>query len=293
MQIFYTPQRILGMKKSEVAKKFDDIVAFSEVEKFLDTPVKYYSSGMKVRLAFSVAAHIDPQILLIDEVLAVGDVKFKQKSLNKMKQVARGGTTILFVSHQIGQIEQICSRGIVLDAGKKQFDGQLDKAINSYLEFNSATSEQAHSEDDHPISSGSFNLSDIKITTALTKGYPELAVSLNLANPAKQTEELVVGAVLFDELNRNIAYLPSQPLHVGSRTASQPLQLRVKQLNLVPDRYNLRLILTSAANPDKVYQRIEKAASFKLPEYSLRGQPLDLKSGSRPPVIFDYEYQTS
>ena len=114
----YLNGTILGMKKAEVDRKFDEIVAFSEIEKFIDTPVKRYSSGMKVRLAFSVAAHLEPEILLVDEVLAVGDVAFQKKCLGKMDDVAGEGRTVIFVSHHMYMIEALCERGVVLDGGR-------------------------------------------------------------------------------------------------------------------------------------------------------------------------------
>ena len=109
---------ILGMKHAEIRRRFDEIVAFAEVEKFIDTPVKYYSSGMYVRLAFGVAAHLDPEILLVDEVLAVGDVDFQRKCFGSMQSVAESGRTVLLVSHNLGLIESLCHRAILLDAGQ-------------------------------------------------------------------------------------------------------------------------------------------------------------------------------
>jgi lipopolysaccharide transport system ATP-binding protein len=124
---------ILGMKKREIDYKFDEIVKFSGVEKFLDTPVKRYSSGMQVRLAFSVAAHLEPEILIIDEVLAVGDVEFQKKCLGKMGEVASEGRTVLFVSHNMVAIEHLCSHGIVLGNGKIEYIGEIEKAIGHYV----------------------------------------------------------------------------------------------------------------------------------------------------------------
>ena len=124
---------ILGMRKAEIVSKFDEIVAFAEVEKFLDTPVKHYSSGMYVRLAFAVAAHLNPEILIVDEVLAVGDVAFQKKCLGKMNEVSRGGRTVIFVSHNMAAIENLCKRGIVLERGKVAFEGTSKEAIHRYL----------------------------------------------------------------------------------------------------------------------------------------------------------------
>ena len=123
---------ILGMSRAEIRRKFDEIVAFSEVEKFLDTPVKRYSSGMYVRLAFAVAAHLESEILVIDEVLAVGDAAFQKKCLGKKNDIASAGRTVLFVSHNLGTIGALCQRGIVLRSGQLELDGAIGDAISHY-----------------------------------------------------------------------------------------------------------------------------------------------------------------
>ncbi len=123
---------ILGMSSAEITRKFDEIVAFSEVEKFIDTPLKYYSSGMGLRLAFSVAAHLEPEILLVDEVLAVGDLKFQKKCIAKMADVAQGGLTIVFVSHQMNQIRRLCERAIWVDGGGILRDGPAGDVVAAY-----------------------------------------------------------------------------------------------------------------------------------------------------------------
>ena len=125
---------ILGMKTTEIKRRFDEIVDFSGVEDFLDTPVKRYSSGMRVRLAFAVAAHLDPDILIVDEVLAVGDAAFQQKCIGKIGSSAREGRTILFVSHNAAAVENLCRRGIVLENGRQTFDGTQTEALNYYAE---------------------------------------------------------------------------------------------------------------------------------------------------------------
>ena len=136
---------IIGMTKKEIARKFDEIVAFAGVEKFLDTPVKYYSSGMYVRLAFSVAAHMEPDILLVDEVLAVGDAEFQKKCIGKMEDIVRKtGRTIFFVSHNMGAIEQLCKKTLVLNHGQITFFGNTEEAIKKY--FNLNVEETTHSE---------------------------------------------------------------------------------------------------------------------------------------------------
>jgi len=124
---------ILGMRRAEIVRRFDEIVEFAGVETFLDTPVKRYSSGMQVRLAFAVAAHLQPEILLVDEVLAVGDAEFQQKCLGKMKDVTREGRTVVFVSHNLAAVRGLCSRALLLEKGTLAFDGETDDAIQRYL----------------------------------------------------------------------------------------------------------------------------------------------------------------
>jgi len=128
----YLNGAILGMTHAEIRRKFDEIVAFAEVEKFLDTPVKRYSSGMYVRLAFALAAHLEPEILILDEVLAVGDAQFQKKCLNQMATVTSNGRTVLFVSHNMGAVKRICSTSIVLSSGTLQFRGETAEAIHRY-----------------------------------------------------------------------------------------------------------------------------------------------------------------
>jgi lipopolysaccharide transport system ATP-binding protein len=128
----YLSGAILGMSRQEISRKFDEIVAFAELDKFIDTPVKHYSSGMFVRLAFAVAAHLEPEILLVDEVLAVGDIKFQRKCLGKMGDVARAGRTIILVSHQLNQIRRLCQRVVWLDGGTVRETGPTAEVIGAY-----------------------------------------------------------------------------------------------------------------------------------------------------------------
>src|SRR5262249_17565211 len=138
-----------GMRRAEIRRKFDEIVAFAEIEKFLDTPVKRYSSGMYVRLAFAVAAHLEPEILLVDEVLAVGDAEFQRKSLGKMNDVAKGGRTVLFVSHNLGAIRRLCLHALLIEKGNIAFCGNVDGALTAYG--------QLYKTSNRLITSASFN----------------------------------------------------------------------------------------------------------------------------------------
>jgi lipopolysaccharide transport system ATP-binding protein len=128
----YLNGAIMGMKKSEIDKKFDSIIDFSGVEEFIDTPVKRYSSGMYTRLSFSIAAHLEPDILIIDEVLAVGDNEFQKKCIQKMSKIAQQGMTVLFVSHDLKSISDFCSKGVLLNKGSVAFNGNITEAISHY-----------------------------------------------------------------------------------------------------------------------------------------------------------------
>jgi lipopolysaccharide transport system ATP-binding protein len=153
---------ILGMSRAEIRKKFDEIVAFAEVEKFLDTPVKRYSSGMYVRLAFAVAAHLEPEILIVDEVLAVGDAEFQKKCLGKMKDVASGGRTVLFVSHNMAAVSSLCSRGIVIKNGFITLDGPAHNCIEFYLTPNSGDMQHSLAHRKDRTGSGRFQFTGVR-----------------------------------------------------------------------------------------------------------------------------------
>jgi len=140
----YLNGAILGMKRQEITRKFDEIVAFSEIEQFLDTPVKRYSSGMYVRLAFAVAAHLEPEILIVDEVLAVGDQSFQKKCLGRIQAISRHGTTVLFVSHNLAAVENLCDRGVFLENGKLSYQGCQTEAIARYSKSLDSHTRLAH-----------------------------------------------------------------------------------------------------------------------------------------------------
>jgi len=154
----YLNGAILGMRRREIQRKFDEIVAFSEVEKFLDTPVKRYSSGMFVRLAFAVAAHLEPEILIVDEVLAVGDYAFQKKCLGKMRDVASGdGRTVLFVSHNMGALSQLCDDGVLLEKGRITMTGPVRDVVQAYMKSGSGESAAVARFDRDPAKLGQFH----------------------------------------------------------------------------------------------------------------------------------------
>lgn len=163
----YLNGAILGMRRDEIRRQFDEIVAFSEIEKFLDTPVKRYSSGMYVRLAFAVAAHLEPEILLVDEVLAVGDAAFQKKCLGKMSEVASQGRTVLFVSHNMAAIVEFCERIVLLDKGAVRFDGNARQGVKQYLTQNVPdAAERSWAKDKTGPGSGPIRFSYIRLLNA-------------------------------------------------------------------------------------------------------------------------------
>ncbi len=162
----YLNGAILGMRRTEIARKFDEIVAFAEIERFLDTPVKRYSSGMYVRLAFAVAAYLEPEILLVDEVLAVGDAAFQKKCLGKMGNVAKEGRTVLFVSHNMVAVQTLCQRGLWLDNGRVKLEGPIEQVLPGYLRSGlteSSSNERTWADDDTAPGNATVRLCRIKV----------------------------------------------------------------------------------------------------------------------------------
>ncbi|MBD0325144.1 MAG: ABC transporter ATP-binding protein [Pyrinomonadaceae bacterium] len=158
----YLNGAILGMKRAEIKRKFDEIVAFAEVEKFVDTPVKHYSSGMYLRLAFAVAAHLEPEILLVDEVLAVGDAAFQNKCLGKMSDIAGEGRTVLFVSHNMPAIKNLCHRALLLDRGQIEREGDAASVVQYYLQGDYQSSKKVWAQDERP-GNESFKLNAVRV----------------------------------------------------------------------------------------------------------------------------------
>ncbi len=171
---------ILGMKRHEIARQFEQIVEFAEVEKFIETPVKHYSSGMYLRLAFAVAAHLQPEILLVDEVLAVGDQMFQKKCLGKMDDVAKQGRTVLFVSHNMSAVQDLCRRGILIEGGQIAFDGKIGQCVGEYYKKNEVVNQN---ENDTSNNGNPLQLSALKIDdrfNANVETGQSFTVSLNV-----------------------------------------------------------------------------------------------------------------
>ncbi len=245
----YLNGAILGMRKSEIDSKFDEIVTFAEVEKFIDTPVKRYSSGMYVRLAFAVAAHLETEILLVDEVLAVGDVAFQEKCLGKMGDVARQGRTVLFVSHNLGAVRQLCHRGMLLKSGVLELDAGVMECISRYLAHETKLSGLilGHIEEAHPA----VQIEAITVNGAaqdeLRLAPDERAITVEVFGQVKEPVRLEVEARLFDMYETPLAFF--SPGHLRGYTPRlEPGPFHLKRTMILPQitqgEYYLYLYLT-------------------------------------------------
>ena len=195
---------ILGMGRAEIRRKFDEIVAFAEIDKFIDTPVKRYSSGMYVRLAFAVAAHLEPEILVIDEVLAVGDAEFQKKCLGKLGEVSEQGRTVLFVSHNLAAIGSLCTRGILFDRGKIESVGPVNEVLSKYVQVSGAMGQFVRT---HPaLGEASIIFADVTIHTDLSTRRSELRMTLRVS--AVRQMSISVGVRMKDNFGTPVGYIP-------------------------------------------------------------------------------------
>ena len=247
----YLNGAILGMSKAEIKRKFDEIVAFAEVEKFLDTPVKRYSSGMYVRLAFAVAAHLEPEILVVDEVLAVGDSAFQKKCLGKMDDVAKEGRTVLFVSHNMAAIKNLCQQVILLNKGEVITIGKTDIIIQKYLEISTELSNipLAHRKDRQ----GNGDIRFISFQLQDNKGKPlnsffsgqGVKIVFYYTNYTRQDLKNVHLAIGIDNnLGQRIAHLSTKVVQENFLIipiGNQSLELCIPKLPLMPGRYEFTI----------------------------------------------------
>jgi lipopolysaccharide transport system ATP-binding protein len=267
----YLNGAVLGMKRTEIGRKFDEIVDFAGIEKFLDTPVKRYSSGMYVRLAFAVAAHLEPEILLVDEVLAVGDAQFQKKCLGKMSEVAHGGRTVLFVSHNMAAIQNLCTEIILLNDGKLVKRGDVKSVVGDYLTSASTAIMDATTSDLRAIKR------EGDIPGAFVEGYlngkplaglhsllPETSLEFELHMELADTYGGVTMGVHFeDDLGVKVYSASSRwalnRIHLDK--GSHLIKCVIEKLPLVPGRYNLLLACYSG---NKALDRLERIAIIDI-----------------------------
>jgi lipopolysaccharide transport system ATP-binding protein len=279
---------ILGMSRAEILSKFDEIVAFSEIEQFLDTPIKRYSSGMYIRLAFSVAAHLNPEILVVDEVLAVGDMAFQKKCLGKMNDVSRSGRTILFVSHNISAVEHLCRRGIVLTRGKLAFSGTAKEAVQYYVHRAMGDTESRASGNNVDLSQAPGRWTQSRPLLRRLEFCPEdgqslkagvrvgapLTISVHFILPAP-TSSFDIGLGFENLLGQRVftAHTAFEPVRAHNQIAGpQVFVCEIPSLTLVPGEYILRVWMDiGQVEVDK----IDNAARFQVipSDYYGTGKP--------------------
>lgn len=230
----YMNGSILGMKKTEINARFDEIVDFSGTEKFLDTPLKHYSSGMQLRLAFAVAAHLEPEILIIDEVLAVGDAEFQKKCLKKMEDVTGEGRTVLFVSHNLPSLKSICKRGVLLQGGQLVFSGSIDDVVNKYTTSIDAT---------HTIADEiRYYQPHIKIHEVTINGNNSNAITLQDSDARLEIE---MDVSVFKKTNFEVdVHLKKEETHIASYSRFVNAE---QTLLFEPGRYLVRYVVALGA----------------------------------------------
>lgn len=242
---------ILGMSRAEIRRKFDEIVDFSGVEKFLDTPVKRYSSGMYVRLAFAVAAHLEPEILVVDEVLAVGDAEFQKKCLGKMEEVSTTeGKTILFVSHNLGMIQRLCRCGLLLAKGKIVQYGNIDTVIEQYIQ-----SDQIPSSDNSSISFAGLSLNPIRCTPSWIRSGGTLTIAIHLA-VQDQCQLYDAALLIYTQSGIRVGVIDLKshiPIGKTLRQDNLILNIEVRHIILVEGTYYLGIYLNSNKKQGDVY----------------------------------------
>jgi lipopolysaccharide transport system ATP-binding protein len=286
----YLNGSILGMSKKEVDRKFDQIIEFSGVERFLDTPIKRYSSGMRLRLGFAVAAHLDPDILIVDEVLAVGDAAFQRKCLNAMANLREGSRTVLFVSHNLAAVENLCKRCIWIDAGQVRMDGESRDVIGAYL-ASLTTGQGAFTNFDHAQN----RRSNGKIQY---RGVEFLSPEGNLQNVIRAGDSIVIrfhysatepiplpsfGFRMYTDMGTLVTDTSTWH-HSISIPVVEPgegfLDLEIDSLNLLPAKYSLSLWLTDMVGAT-VYDNIENAVTLEIETANIyqSGRDIDSRCG--------------
>ena len=263
---------ILGMRRDEIKSKFDEIVAFSGVENFIDTPVKHYSSGMKVRLAFSVAAHLEPEILIVDEVLAVGDAEFQKKCLGKMDEVSRReGRTILFVSHNLAAVSQLCHGGLLLKSGRLLCAGDLDSVIHNYLTLNRSNDISLElSNADLRKGNGKFRVKCIRMLNEKSEpirvgrtGNP-LVFELRLNRTIKNSNcSFRIDLAIDNEFDVRIAWFSSDVVPAEQKPSFETVQLLIPKFGFGSGTYFLTFFITWNG---EIVDFIHQAFSFDIEE---------------------------
>lgn len=265
----YLNGAILGMTRSEINSKIDEIIDFSGCERYIDTPTKRYSSGMTVRLAFAVAAHLEPEILVVDEVLAVGDAEFQKKAIGKMQDISQGeGRTVLFVSHNMASVRSLCTRVIVLDNGVSVFNGATSDSLRFYIGGEDHGSSLRNRTD--RMGSQYLIFSDVKLLNS--SGQETNAFYVNdflrirlMFETKKRIQKLIINITITDSEDRLLAAFPSDEFGERFKLKSENIILDVPQLSLRPGKYWLNIIsFSNTTHPDNAIDIINRVCSFEV-----------------------------
>jgi lipopolysaccharide transport system ATP-binding protein len=255
---------ILGMTRREISKKFDEIVAFAGVEKFLDTPVKRFSSGMYVRLAFAVAAHLEPEILVVDEVLAVGDTEFQRKCLGKMDEVSRrDGRTVLFVSHNLAAIAEMANRALLLDSGSVAVDSTVSATISTYLSKGSREASFTR-----PLRHGgtSPHIARVEVSTSENNGVQYFGEPFEVRFWIEHAQPMVRACLsfqIFNQFQQPVVHAFEPELMFGSQSGSSLLLCRFPRLQLNVGRFYLRVFLSEPPGGE-LYDTLDGICDFEV-----------------------------
>jgi lipopolysaccharide transport system ATP-binding protein len=286
---------ILGMSRPEIRRRFDEIVAFAEVERFLDTPVKRYSSGMSVRLAFAVAAHLEPEILLVDEVLAVGDASFQRKSLGKMGEIAREGRTVVFVSHNLAIIQALCRRAVLLERGEVVADGAVADTIDRYLRaLESAASANLLARADRDSRGwDEVQVSGLEIRDA-SGTHPNVVVGGRPATITVHVTDVLPGMqcklTIVNGLGQPIAKLDSELPSLGDLRdpgIGPCIECDLAAVPLLPGRYRIDVLLKAR---NQIQDGLVAATFFDVEPGVLAGRPMPV-TGSDGDVALEHTWR--
>jgi lipopolysaccharide transport system ATP-binding protein len=286
---------ILGMRRSEIRARFDEIVAFADIERFLDTPVKRYSSGMSVRLAFAVAAHLEPEILLVDEVLAVGDAAFQRKSLGKMNEVAKEGRTVIFVSHNLAILQALCDRGILLERGQMVADAPVTEAIDSYLRTLEQAADQDLLERTDRDSRG-YDESLIRRVEIhdLEGGHADAVVAGRTATIVIETTAALpmteCRLTILNSLGHPVATLDSEvsaPVDSRHPELGARIECELEALPLLPGRYRIDVVLKGKR---QIQDGLQAAAFFDVEPGVVRDRPTPI-SGADGDIVLAHRWR--
>lgn len=293
----YLNGAILGMTRKEIKRKFDEIVDFSGVERYIDTPVKRYSSGMYVRLAFAVAAHLESEILIVDEVLAVGDAEFQRKCLGKMGDVSKGeGRTVLFVSHNIGAVKTLCQTGIYLKDGLLQYQGKIDDTISKYLISTSGNMDESIQFRDDKIGNKKVEVLDVifknkynQRTTEILSG-DSLIVEFSLLNNSEiDLNDLIIACNFTDKYENRIVSWVSDEMNAHI-TNKNKVELVIPNFNARPENYLFSYQISyKTTNPKDFCDVLSNATTLSVLEADFFGSGKMIRSGNS--ILLDAKFQ--